>query len=233
MAPVLSQRLECLLGLLRPCATLADIGTDHGLLPVAAVARGVAQRALAVDLREAPLAGARTLIERAGLADHVSAVRGDGLAALTERGIDAVTIAGMSGKSMLRILELAPDVLAGVRQLILQPNQNAPELRAWALRSGWHLHAEHMLEERDQFFVVCAFVAGVGADPAYAVAGWTEHALCTVGPGLLARNDAVARRWFERQRARVACWRQRDPGRIQPELDVREAACDAMRGPQG
>ena len=53
----LSVRLEAVLQLLRPCAVLADVGTDHGLLPVAAVQRGLAERAIAADLRGGPAAG--------------------------------------------------------------------------------------------------------------------------------------------------------------------------------
>jgi len=201
MAPQLSQRLECVLGLLRSCAVLAEVGTDHARLPVAAVCRGVAKRAIAVDLRESPLSGARAHIERTGVAACVVGVRGDGLSGMRDRGVDAVVIAGMSGDSMLRILEAEPHVVASVRQLIIQPNQHVHRLRAWVLRNRWHLRDEHMLEERGQFFVVCAFAPAAGEDPAYSVSGWTEEALCKVGPLLLTRKDAVALRWFERQRA--------------------------------
>ena len=198
-------------------------------MPVAAVRRGLAERAMAVDLREAPLAGARALIERSGLADRIVAAQGDGLSGLHERAVDAVVVAGMSGESVSRILEQAPEVLAGAGQLVLQPNQNVHALRSWALRNGWFLRDEHMLEERGQFFVTCGFVPGSGRDPAYSVPGWTEEALCQVGPRLLARKDAVASRWFERQRARLSRWVQRDASRLQPELDIWDAACRAMR----
>jgi tRNA (adenine22-N1)-methyltransferase len=229
MAPLLSRRLESVLGFLRPCALLADVGTDHAFLPVAAVCRGVAERAIAADLREAPLAGARAHIERMGVASQVVTVRGDGLSVLPHRGVDAVVIAGMSAESVLRILDAAPPVLARVEQLIIQPNQNVECLRAWALRNGWHLRDEQMIEERGQFFVICAFARGAGADPAYSVAGWTEDTLCKVGPLLLTRKDAVALRWFERQRTRVSSWVARDVERLKPELDIWNVACKAMR----
>jgi tRNA (adenine22-N1)-methyltransferase len=228
-APILSRRLECVLELVRPCTLLADVGTDHALLPIAAVCRDTATRALAADLREAPLWGARAHIEAAGVADRVVAVRGDGLLALEHRAVDAVVIAGLSGDSMLRMIEAAPHVLATVKQLIIQPNQNVDRLRAWALRNGWRLRDEHMLEERGQFFVVCAFAPETGVDPAYSVPGWTEEALCSVGPWFLARKDVVALRWFERQRARVSHWVKRGVSRLQPELDLWDAACRTMQ----
>ena len=229
MAEQLSRRLECVLELLCPCAVLADVGTDHAHLPVAAVARGLVERAIAVDLREAPLAGARAHIERSGLARQVSTVRGDGLLAVPQGGVQAAIMAGMSGDSMLRILNAAPHVLAHLEQLILQPNQNVARVRAWARGNGWHLREERMLEERGQFFVVCAFVRADGEDPAYRVPGWSDAALCCVGPWLLARRDRVALRWFERQRARVSHWVGQGIFRLQPELAVWEAACRAMQ----
>jgi tRNA (adenine22-N1)-methyltransferase len=229
MAQQLSRRLECVLELLRPCAVLADVGTDHALLPVAAVLRGLVERAIAVDLREAPLAGARAHIEQSGLVGRVIAVRGDGLLAVPEGGAQAVVMAGMSGDSMLRVLAAAPHVLCQVTQLLLQPNQNVERLRAWAKASGWHLRDERMLEERGRFFSVCAFVPAPGEDPAYRVPGWTDAALCSVGPWLLARRDAVALRWSERQRARLSRWVERGGSRLRPELEIWEAACRAMR----
>jgi len=78
--------------------------------------------------------------------------------------------------------------------------------------------------------VLCALERGTGADPAYAVPGWTAAALCQLGPRLLMRKDAVALRWFERQRARVSRWVSRDVDRLQPQLDVWDAACKAMQG---
>jgi len=208
---------------------LADVGTDHALLPVAAVHRGIAEGAVAADLREAPLRGARAHIAQSGVADRVLTVRGDGLLAIQHLGVQAVVMAGMSADSMLRMFEAAPHVLAQLEQLILQPNQNVHLIRAWALRHGWHLRDERMLEERGRFFVVCAFVRSTGADPAYSVPGWTDAALCSIGPWLLSRKDAVALRWFERQRARVSHWVKRDASRLRPELDVWESACHAMR----
>jgi tRNA (adenine22-N1)-methyltransferase len=220
MARILSRRLQCVLELIRPCAVLADVGTDHALLPVAAVRSGIAERAIAADLREAPLRGARAHIERSGVADRVLAVKGDGLLALEHLEAQAVVIAGMSGESMLRLLDAAPALLARLGQLILQPNQNVHLVRAWALRNGWHLTDERMLEEHGRFFVVCAFAPAPGEDPAYSVPGWSEAALCSIGPWLLARRDSVALRWFERQRTRVAHW-------------VGQAACQAMRAVGG
>jgi tRNA A22 N-methylase len=216
------------LELLTPCELLADVGTDHALLPIAAVNRGLARRALAVDLREEPLRGARRNIARAALQERVSPLRGDGVAALADREVDAVVLAGLSGRSIERLCGAAPSVLAGVRQLVLQANQNVDTLRAWALGAGWHLRAESMVEERGRTFAVCAFVPGTGSDPAYVLQGLRVSALCKVGPLLLARRDPLARRLCEAQRVRLSRLVKAGASDARAELTDWQAACDFL-----
>ncbi len=199
----LSPRLEAVLAGLDPCSLLADIGTDHGRVPIAAVARGIARSAIAADLRAEPLAVARRHVEQAGLCDRIALVHGDGLLALGDAPVDAVVLAGMSGTLMARLCAAAPAVLARVRRLITQPNTGADDLRVWALSRGWWLQSERMLEHRGRYFVVCAFSPGVGADPAYALPGFDAATLTRIGPLLLARRDEVALRYYRFQRERL------------------------------
>jgi tRNA (adenine22-N1)-methyltransferase len=223
----LSARLDSIARLLEPCALLADVCTDHGLLPVAAVQRGVAARAIAADLRQAPLVGASRTIERARVEDRVVCLQGDGILALEGHPVDAVTVAGVSGQLIVRLCEEAPGVLAGVRQIIVQPNSDAADVRAWARGHGWHLHDEQMVAEKGRFFVICSLVPGAGPDPAYALGRWTEETLGRVGPRLLARQDAVARRWCEGQRDRVRELVERGAARLAAELAEWQAICAA------
>ncbi|MFO0575750.1 MAG: class I SAM-dependent methyltransferase [Polyangia bacterium] len=199
----LSPRLDAVLEGLGPCALLADIGTDHGLVPIAAVVRGTAQRAIATDLRAEPLAVARRHVERAGVGDRVTLVLGDGLSALGDAPVDAVVLAGMSGTLMARLCEAGRPVLARVQQLVAQPNTGAADLRSWARASGWWLTSERMLEQRGRFFVVCTFSPGAGPDPAYTMPGFDAAALTRIGPLLLSRRDSVALRWYRAQRERL------------------------------
>lgn len=227
--PPPSPRLEAILSLLRPCRLLADVGTDHGLVPVLAVQRGLAERAIAADLREAPLAVARRTIADADVGDRVTTLQGDGLLALEKQGVDAVVLAGMSGGLMQRLCEAAPDVLRHVHQLVVQPNKDAEVMRAWAREHGWHLRDESMLQTRGRFFVVCAFAPESGEDPAYDLEGWTKAALLSIGPLLARRKDAVALRYCEAQRARLADLVAEGIAGYEPELASFETACELMR----
>ncbi len=225
----LSARLEMILQLVQPCALLADVGTDHGMIPATAVQRGIAQRAIAADLRVQPLLGARRYIERAGVGDRVAVVLGDGFAPLVSQAVDAAVLAGMSGSLMVRLCDAAPQVLAQVKQLIVQPNQEAPLMRAWALRNGWHLRDERMIKERERFFISCAFEKRNGVDPAYQMVGWTAAALCNVGPLFLTRKDPVALKWCEAQYARLLSWVNEGVLTAADEMFEFEAALALMR----
>ena len=51
----LSKRLELLLSFVEPESRVADVGTDHGFIPVELVRRGIAYKAIAMDVRPGPL----------------------------------------------------------------------------------------------------------------------------------------------------------------------------------
>jgi tRNA (adenine22-N1)-methyltransferase len=199
-APALSRRLDAILAMLRPCGVLADICSDHALLALAAVVRGLAGRAIAIDLNAAPLAVAAANQRAAGLGDAVSLRQGDGLQPLAPGEAEAVVLAGIGAQLAVRLLDAAPDRLSAVRQVIVQPNQQPERVRAWAARAGWHLTDETVVAEDGRYFHVLAFHPGTGPDPAYTRAGFTPDELIQLGPGLLARQDADTRAFL---RARV------------------------------
>ncbi len=223
----LSARLDAILSLLAPCRLVADVGTDHGLLPIAAVTRGIAERAIAADLRAAPLRSAARNLAAAGVSARVTVVQGDGILAIAAYPVDAIVMAGVSGALMVRLCGAAIDVLATVGQLVVQPNSGAALVRAWAREHGWHLTGERMVEEGGRFFVICAFERGTAKDPAYVVPGWSEADLTALGPLLLTRKDDVARRWYRSQRERIERLVQRGAPGLDAELARFQAACEA------
>jgi tRNA (adenine22-N1)-methyltransferase len=229
MPPVpVSARLDAILSLLSPCQRLADVGTDHALIPVVAVQRGITEFAIASDLRAPPLVLARQNIARAGLAAQVTVLQGDGLRPLMGLNIEALVMAGMSGEQMVRLLRATPEVTAALSQLVLQPNQEVDSVRAWALESGLHVRAERMIEERSQFFPTCAFGPGQGRDPAYTHTDWSVQALCVLGPLLLAQKESALLRLAEQQRVRLGRLVARGArGRI-VEHELWQRACLAL-----
>lgn len=206
MSATLSARLRAVLDGLLPCEVVIDVGTDHGLLPIAAVTAGVAQRAIAADLRPLPLAGARRAIAAAGVADRVTPLLSDGLAAVSaeQPGTpDALTMAGMSGDTMARICDARPAVVAALAQIVVQPNSGVDVFRRWASSHGWHLRSEAVIAEKGRYFQVLAFLPRPAEDPAYRHPRFTAEELFVLGPLLLAGASATTTAYFGAQVARV------------------------------
>ena len=129
----LGPRLEAVLAAVGRARVLADVGTDHGYLPAAAILRGQAQRAIATDLRRAPLEAARRVVRAAGVEGAVELRQGAGLEPLAPGEADAVVVAGLHGKTIAAILrDGAPRLLPGTR-IVLQPTRGADALRLPAL----------------------------------------------------------------------------------------------------
>ena len=109
--------------------TAADVGTDHGYLPVYLVEKGICQRALACDVNEKPLASARANIARAGLSDRIECFLSDGLDSVPDKGITDVVIAGMGGELAADIIKRAGWIMERRVNLVLQPMTKWDHLR--------------------------------------------------------------------------------------------------------
>ena len=188
----LSTRLRAVAELVLPAQPMADIATDHGQLAAWLVETGVVPRAIAGDLKDGPLAGARQ--RTAGLDVDVRA--GDGLQVLDPGEVATVVIAGVGGSLMRRMLEAAPDVVAQTERFVLQPNTEWVETRRFIAERGWTLEDERMVEDRGKFYVVLAARPTAG-EPA----AWDEQDLL-LGPLLRKAAGATWKRWVQRERQR-------------------------------
>jgi tRNA (adenine22-N1)-methyltransferase len=166
MTVKLSKRLAEIAGRLSGSGfdLLADIGSDHALLPIHAVKHGLCRRAVAADIHDGPLLAAKRNIAGAGLSDRIDIRKGDGLAVLSPGEADAVVIAGMGGSTITGILEAGKDRLAGVRLLLLQPNVGAPLVRRWLHDHGWFLRDECILEEDGLYYDILEAVPAQPGD---------------------------------------------------------------------
>ena len=99
-------RLECVAAQVPTGARLADIGSDHGYLPVALVRRGVIAAAVAGEVALTPFAAAERTVREHELQARISVRLASGLEAIEPQdGITAVSICGMGGETIRDILE--------------------------------------------------------------------------------------------------------------------------------
>lgn len=132
---------------------LADVGTDHGYLPVWLLLHGRIEKAIAADLREGPLNRARETARRYGQAENISFRLCNGLEDIAADEVDTVAIAGMGGETIAAILEAAPWSRQG-KLLLLQPMTGMPQLRQWLQSHGYVILEERLAREGKRLYSI-------------------------------------------------------------------------------
>ena len=159
----LQPRLALLASRVPQGAVLADVGTDHGYIPVCLRQRGVIDRAIASDIGREPLEHARRTAEEYGVGG-IDLRLCAGLDAIAPEECDTVLIAGMGGETILGILEAAPWTHEGVHTLILQPQTKVDLLRCWLCGHGYRFLSETLVRDKEQLYVVFRVRAGTGQE---------------------------------------------------------------------
>lgn len=156
MELTLTPRLAAIAGLVPQGARLADVGTDHGYLPVRLLLDGKIERAIASDLRAGPLSRARETARRFGVESRVSFRLCPGLEGVGAEEADCIAIAGMGGETIASILADAEWTRSGPL-LLLQPMTAFPDLRVFLQRSGYRILREQVVQEGRRFYaILCA-----------------------------------------------------------------------------
>lgn len=156
----LPERLLCCAEKTRPCACVADIGSDHALLPIWLIRMGKAERGIASDLREGPLAAARKNAALYQVADRLETRLSDGFSAFAPGEVQDIVIAGMGGELILRMLQETPWLAQKEIRLVLQPMSSIPKLRRGLHELGFRLVEEEAVTEREKVYTVMTAVYG-------------------------------------------------------------------------
>ena len=151
----LTPRLQLLADWVPQGVTFADVGTDHGHLPIWLRLQGRVTHAIASDLRKGPLERARENGAAYG-ADGIDYRLAAGLDAVKAEEAEVIAIAGMGGETIAAILEAAPWVQNEGIRLILQPMTRAEDLRRWLLTHGFSVLEEHLITDGRHLYPVLA-----------------------------------------------------------------------------
>ncbi|CVP98701.1 TPA: tRNA (adenine(22)-N(1))-methyltransferase TrmK [Streptococcus pneumoniae] len=158
---MISKRLELVASFVSQGAILLDVGSDHAYLPIELVERGQIKSAIAGEVVEGPYQSAVKNVEAHGLKEKIQVRLANGLAAFEETDqVSVITIAGMGGRLIARILEEGLGKLANVERLILQPNNREDDLRIWLQDNDFQIVAESILEEAGKFYEILVVEAG-------------------------------------------------------------------------
>ena len=149
----LDKRLLSCADYVRAGAVFADIGTDHGYLPIFLLKSGRITKAYLSDINEGPLSSAERNARVEGLSDKCEFLLSDGAEELSGKGITDYAICGMGGELIARIIEDAPNLKTGGVRLILQPMTKQEYLRCYLASSGFTVLEERFSFDSGKYYV--------------------------------------------------------------------------------
>lgn len=148
----ISERLTVAASLVSRGNVLADVGTDHGYVPIYLVEKKVIPRAIAMDINRGPLERAKEHIAQYGMGEYIQTRLSDGVSALSFGEADTILIAGMGGGLVMHILEDGAPVCQSARELVLQPQSELERVRRYLHEKGYVTDAEEMVEEEGKYY---------------------------------------------------------------------------------
>jgi tRNA (adenine22-N1)-methyltransferase len=142
----LSPRLKKIVDFTEKCGVVADIGTDHALVPVYLVENGTVERAYACDIRTQPLKRAEEYIASRNLSDKITAILSDGLQNVPDDA-ETIIIAGMGGEMIVDII--SHNIVHSKAKYVLQPMTAIDLLREYLYKNGYVIRDEEIVSEHD------------------------------------------------------------------------------------
>lgn len=128
--------------------TVADIGTDHGYVPMLLAREGISPRVIMSDISEMSLEKAKETFEICELKVPDADFRtGDGLDTIEAGEVDVIIIGGLGGHSIADILDSDIEKTRSFKRLILQPRKHSGALRYYLYTHGFDITEEVLSKE--------------------------------------------------------------------------------------
>ena len=185
----LSKRIYALADAVNQGDSVADIGTDHGYVPMLLMRDGKSPRVIMSDISEGSLAKAKETFEIAHLSDKVDAADfrvGDGLETIEKSEVDEVIIGGLGGHTIVQILDADIEKSKSFKRLVLQPRKHSGTLRYYLYTHGWDIESETLAEEGK---FACEIITAVPASDIQRNAPYPEDDIRWKYPECLAEAD--------------------------------------------
>jgi tRNA (adenine22-N1)-methyltransferase len=208
----LSERLFAAASLVPGGSRVADVGTDHGFVPIYLINENLAEHVVAMDVNEGPLERAREHVQEYGLDDRIELRLSDGLKELLEGEADTMVCAGMGGLLMMRILKEGDPVNKGIKTLILQPQSDLVNFRIYLRENNLVIDDEREIFEDGKYYTmmrVRADYVGERTPLEEAVLDIEKSAGCDreralhichrFGPVLIKKRDPVLKKYLEHE----------------------------------
>lgn len=148
----LSKRMKAVAAMVSKGYVLADIGTDHGYVPIALIQQKKIPRAIAMDINVGPLQRATEHIAMCQLEDYIETRLSDGVEGLKINEADSILIAGMGGELVIHILTEGEDICCKAKELILQPQSELRKVRKFLREHKYKIIDEDMVLEEGKYY---------------------------------------------------------------------------------
>ena len=161
----LSKRIHKIAEKVRPGESAADIGTDHGYVPMLLMRNNVSPYVIMSDISDGSLAKAKETFAIAGLDVPGDCFRtGDGLSTIKPGEVDDIIIGGLGGLTIAGILADDTEKSRSFKKIIMQPRKHSGNLRYYLYTNGWDITDEDLAPE-GKFIceIITAEISGEGA----------------------------------------------------------------------
>jgi len=176
---------------------VADIGSDHALLPSYLISEGICPYVIAGEVNKGPLEAAKKQVNDLKIAGKVDVRLGSGLTVINDGEVEIITIAGMGGALIVEILQEGIAKLNNIERLVLQPNVGSELVRSWLDNNNWNIISEEILEEDSRIYEIIVAEQRLGTyDPSYHEHDRPKKDLYRLGP-ILWRNgtETLYEKW--------------------------------------
>ena len=218
----LSPRLKKIAQQIEAGETMADIGTDHGFLPVYLWENKICPKVIMTDISPGSLSKAR---ENCGMyypGKEFDFRLGSGIEVLREAEVDAVVIAGMGGILMTEILEKDLKKSLSFSKLILQPRKDVGKLRFWLFDNGFSITSESLVREGKY---ICEILTAIPKEVAITIQMTGEDIEYEFPHSLLDCNEELLVEYLTAKRKREAdILSNMRKGRHTTSLEIRHQA---------
>ncbi|HHX13581.1 MAG TPA: SAM-dependent methyltransferase [Clostridiales bacterium] len=192
----LSERLTTVAGFVEQDDRVADIGSDHGHLPIYLYQNGISRQIILSDLNDGPLEKARKNLAALAPDFQPDIRQGDGLAPLQPGEVDTVVMAGMGGLLICDILAADPEKTKSFRRFVLEPENAEDKVRAFLFDKGFAILAEKLARDKERIYQVLVAapnpLEGLTLEERAAVRSrFEEDMLFEISPLLVFQNDPL------------------------------------------
>lgn len=156
----ISKRLRAIGDLIEDNSFILDVGCDHALLDIYVVSNKKNVRAIASDINEGPLKGARDNIRKYDLEDKIVLSNSDGLESYQE-GVDVIILSGLGSTTIIDILIGGKDILDNIDEIIISSNNDYDYLRKNLGILGFTVDKELIVKDRNKYYQVIKFKKGI------------------------------------------------------------------------